>query len=55
MSKTLDVLTGITLSSLLIYVLSLYISWIPDFDIYMFAIVVGLNLLQCLPNPATTS
>ena len=55
MSKTFEVVFGIVFSSILIHVLSLYISWIPDFDIYVLAIIVGLNLLQCLPNPATPS
>jgi hypothetical protein len=55
MSKTISVLVGITLSLLVAYILPQYFAFVPDFDIYVIIFCVGLNLLQCLPNPDTQS
>lgn len=53
MSKTTDILVGIVLCSVTSYTLALYFPYLPDFDIWIFLIIVVLNLLQCLPDPST--
>jgi len=53
MSTTFNVISGIVLCSAVTHVLSLYIEWVPDFDIWIFLIICALNLTQCLPNPDT--
>lgn len=53
MSKVVSVVSGIILSSIVAYILPLYIAWVPDFDIWVFLLLVGINLTQCLPNPNT--
>lgn len=46
MSKTVSVVTGTVLSLLVAYILPQYFAFVPDFDIYVILLVVGLNLLQ---------
>jgi hypothetical protein len=53
MSKTVSVLVGTTLSLTVAYILPQYFDFIPDFDIWVILLVVGLNLLQCLPIQPT--
>lgn len=51
MSKAISVLVGTIASLLVAYILPQYFDTIPTFDIWVVILVVGLNLLQCLPIP----
>jgi hypothetical protein len=53
MEKVLNVLVGIALSTIAAHVLSLYIAWVPEVDIWFLLLIIGLNLTQCLPNPSS--
>jgi hypothetical protein len=46
--KTVDIVFGIILSSIFAYFLPQYINWIPDFSIWVFLLIVGLNLTSLL-------
>jgi hypothetical protein len=53
MGKALNVLVGIVLSTITAHVLSLYIAWVPEVDVWFLLLIIGLNLTQCLPNPSS--
>ena len=53
MSKAVSVIVGTTISLAVAYVLGQYFTHIPDFDIWTISLIIGLNLLQCLPTQAT--
>lgn len=53
MSTAVSVLVGTSLSLIVAYKLPQYFDFVPDFDIWVILLIVGLNLLQCLPNPHT--
>jgi hypothetical protein len=53
MGKVLNVLVGIALSTITAHVLSLYIAWVPEVDIWFLLLIIGLNLTQCLPSPSS--
>jgi len=58
MSKVFSVLSGTAVSLAVAYILPQYFSFVPDFDIYVILLCIGLNLLQCLPiqdTPTSTS
>ena len=46
--KTIDILSGIILSSIFAYYLPQYIYWVPDFSIWVFLLIVGINLASFL-------
>jgi hypothetical protein len=45
-SKFLDVSVGVVFCSVLVYLLNIYISWVPELDIYLFTIIIILNSAQ---------
>lgn len=45
-SKLIDISLGIILCSVVAHVLSVYIAWCPELDIYLFSVIV---LLNCAP------
>jgi hypothetical protein len=55
LGKTVDIIFGILLSCVFAYLLPKYIDWVPDFSIWIFLLIVGINLTQCLPNQRTPS
>lgn len=42
----LDAASGVVLSSILFYVLNIYIPWVPELDIYLVTIIIVLNCAQ---------
>lgn len=58
-SKLLDVASGIALSCLVTYILSIYIPWAPELDLYLFFFIIVLNSAQLFsvdikPSPSPT-
>jgi len=46
--KTIDIASGIVLSSIFAYYLPQYIHWVPDFSIWVFLLIVAINLASFL-------
>jgi hypothetical protein len=46
--KSIDILSGIVLSTIFAYYLPQYIEWVPDFSIWVFLLIVAINLASFL-------
>ena len=55
MSQAANILVGITAGCITAYILPKFIDWVPSFDIWVFLLIVGLNLTQCLQSLPTPS
>jgi hypothetical protein len=46
--KAVDIAVGILLSSIFAYYLPQYVQWVPDFSIWVFLLIVGINIASYL-------